>query len=226
MSDDLLKSAARALREETAQTEASTKFTRARVMASLHQSQVRRRTRLAFLLPIAACFAAASAFGMVSGRGPELIQTVVRALGFQTAAAPVEAPKPAAPKPQRPAPAERVAPEPEPAIAPAPAAPPPTTPPAASIQRDVDPTHHLYLVAHRAHFTDHDYSRALGAWESYLRKAPRGRFAIEAEYNRALCLARLGRGSEARRALEPFAEGQRGGYRQSDARTLYDALSP
>ena len=89
----------------------------------------------------------------------------------------------------------------------------------------LDPAHELYRAAHRAHFSQHDFARALSAWEAYLAKAPRGRFAIEAEYNRALCLVRLGRSAEARRALEPFADGARGGYRQRDASELVEALA-
>lgn len=50
-----------------------------------------------------------------------------------------------------------------------------------------------------------------------------GRFASEASYNRALCLVRLGRHAEAKRALEPFASGTMG-YRQSEARQLLQEL--
>jgi len=92
MTDDLLKRASAALREETADATDGARFTRARVMASLQQSQVRRRSRLAVLLPLAACFAAASAFGMVNGRVPALVRSVTESLGFGTA--PSEAPSP------------------------------------------------------------------------------------------------------------------------------------
>jgi hypothetical protein len=87
-----------------------------------------------------------------------------------------------------------------------------------------DPTHALYRRAHQAHFTEHDPARALALWESYLREAPRGRFAVEARYNRALCLVRLGRHAEARSALEPFANGTPGSYRQHEAAQLLEAL--
>jgi len=243
MSDDLLESAARALKDETAEGDSGAKFTRARVMASLHHSQVRRRTRLAFVLPIAACFAAASAFGMASGRAPALFDSVKRALGFEEqreAPTPPPAPRPA----HRPAsPAEPFARAPSAPPAPAASDEPPATQapsarpdaaaarhatspaPSASAKRDIDPAHELYRAAHQAHFSEHDYGRALAHWEAYLQRAPRGRFAIEAEYNRALCLARLGRNGEARRALEPFARGERGGYRKRDASELVDVLS-
>ena len=47
---DILDDAVSALRETTADEEAGHRFTRARVMASLHQGTVRRRTRLAFFV--------------------------------------------------------------------------------------------------------------------------------------------------------------------------------
>jgi hypothetical protein len=82
----------------------------------------------------------------------------------------------------------------------------------------------LYRAAHRAHFQQHDCQGAVLAWQRYLAGAPRGRFTLEARYNRALCLVRLGREREAATALRPFAQGSFGGYRQSDARALLDAL--
>ena len=85
MKDDLLEEAARALRRETEADDDSGKFTRARVMATLHQSTVKRRTRMAFILPLAASFAAATAWGTVSGKAPGIARTVVEALGFDVA---------------------------------------------------------------------------------------------------------------------------------------------
>jgi hypothetical protein len=90
----------------------------------------------------------------------------------------------------------------------------------AAAERELD----LYRAAHRAHFRDHDCQGAVLAWERYLAQAPRGRFTLEARYNRALCLVRLGREGEAAAALRPFAGGSLGGYRQADARALLDAL--
>ncbi|WP_438044795.1 tetratricopeptide repeat protein [Sorangium sp. So ce128] len=82
----------------------------------------------------------------------------------------------------------------------------------------------LYQAAHRAHFVERNPAAALDAWNAYLAAAPRGRFAVEAQYNRALCLVRLGRKDEARRALEPFAQGALGGYRQAESRSLIEAM--
>jgi hypothetical protein len=64
----------------------------------------------------------------------------------------------------------------------------------------------------------------LRGWDAYLSAAPRGRFAPEARYNRALTLIRLGRRDEAREALRPFAEGAHGDYRRDEAARLIDAL--
>jgi TolA-binding protein len=82
----------------------------------------------------------------------------------------------------------------------------------------------LYRLAHEAHFSSHDYARALTGWNAYLQAAPNGRLAPEARYNRAICLLRLGRDAEARQALEPFASGKMG-YRKNEARALLEELS-
>lgn len=84
----------------------------------------------------------------------------------------------------------------------------------------------IYQRAHALHFQSGDYAAARSAWEAYLAAAPRGRFATFAHYNRALCLLRLGRRAEARRALEPFASGAFGGYRKAEAQSLLDAMGP
>lgn len=81
----------------------------------------------------------------------------------------------------------------------------------------------VYARAHQAHFVAGAPGPALLAWDAYLRAYPRGRFAPEARYNRALCLIRLKRPVEAERALEPFAR-QREGYRQREAQRLLDWL--
>lgn len=231
MTDDLLKAATRALRDET-EDDADGRFTRARVMASLHQSKVKRRTRLAFVLPIAACLAAGTAWAGATGKLPAVFHAITEAVSFTPA--PREAPAKAAPvvkKPPSAATAPVVAPPPPPApsaepepVLPLKAAPPPSAKAAPSssgafMDRDGD----LYRLAHDAHFASHDYARALPAWEAYLRAAPSGRLATEARYNRAICLLRLGRTEEARTALKPFALGAMG-YRQSEAQQLLDEL--
>jgi hypothetical protein len=78
----------------------------------------------------------------------------------------------------------------------------------------------LYRRAHQAHFVDRRYAAALAAWDRYLALPRPGRLALEARYNRALALYRLGRRAEAAQALQPFADGDYGPYRQSEARAL------
>lgn len=233
---DLLDEATRALREEGAGDDAAHRFTRARVMASLHQGTVKRRTRLALLLPIAATFVATSAFGVSSGRARVWIDEIKTTLGFEKK--PEEAPPaPKTPAPKRvghrdtkPAPpSEPVAPEapapvPTETVAPPAAVAPAVPPPSASASERLDAELELYRAAHRAHFGGHDPAAALSAWDAYLAKAPSGRFALEARYNRALCLVRLDRKAEARAALEPFARGAFGAYRKREATELLEAL--
>lgn len=89
---------------------------------------------------------------------------------------------------------------------------------------DADPSHGLYRDAHQAHFAARDYARALSAWDRYLQAAPGGRFALEARYNRAICLLHLGNTGAARRALQPFADGKFGSYRKDEATRLLSAI--
>ncbi|MBN2193871.1 MAG: hypothetical protein JW751_13735 [Polyangiaceae bacterium] len=242
MTDDILSQASRALRETTQDDDAAARFTRARVMASLHQARRRRGIRFAILIPLAAILVGSTAWGAASGRFPAVFRAVVGLVVGQPKLEPAE-PPPAAPT-RRAAGAPTKAPtalpidsaedeveiEPgdtdgEPTVeeqAPAP-------PPAPSARRaPIDPEGSVafaaYRRAHEAHFSAQDPAAALAAWNEYLRLAPGGRFALEASYNRALCLVRLGRGTEALAALGPFAEGRFGGYRQREARELMAAL--
>jgi hypothetical protein len=124
-----------------------------------------------------------------------------------------------------------------PSVRSAPPVPPPESPsaaPAASgavpAARAVTPgpdPQALYAQAHSLHFHDHDPARALAAWDRYLAVAShdiRGGLVLEARYNRAICLVRLGRREEARQALQPFADGQWGDYRRDDAQALLGDL--
>jgi hypothetical protein len=242
---DILDDAVQALRETTAEEEAGHRFTRARVMASLHQGTVRRRTRLAFVLPLAASFVAASAWGVSSGKAQSFLREVGESVGILPAAPPVEVPasKPrkgpraAAPQPKpveekaaEVAPEEKaieVVPDPPPAVQEKPAtrASSSSVTSAAPVASAPDPELELYRAAHRAHFQEQDTLRALGGWNAYLEQNPNGRFVLEARYNRALCLVRLGRKDEARAALSPFANGSFGGYREREAKELIEALS-
>jgi TolA-binding protein len=83
----------------------------------------------------------------------------------------------------------------------------------------------LYNKAHALHFRERRYNEALFAWEEYLGLVPTPTFALEARYNRALCLLRLGHYEEARAALLPFAEGRYlNGYRRDEATRFIQAL--
>lgn len=83
----------------------------------------------------------------------------------------------------------------------------------------------LYKEAHALHFRERNYGAALAAWEQYLDQLPNGTLAIEARYNRALCLVQLARFADARAALTPFARGEDShGYRQREAQRLLEAL--
>src|SRR5207244_176654 len=77
-----------------------------------------------------------------------------------------------------------------------------------------------YRSAHRAHFDGGSPAASLAAWDRYLAEFPAGSFADDARFNRALCLIRLGRIAEARRALTPFADAPSGSYRQAEASAI------
>jgi len=106
-------------------------------------------------------------------------------------------------------------------------APSPTSPSgaAAALHSPSTAEQSVYEAAHHAHFRERDPSAALRGWDAYLATYPEGRFAVEARYNRAISLVRLGRRGEAREALAPFATGTYGGYRRAEARGLLDAMA-
>lgn len=99
---------------------------------------------------------------------------------------------------------------------------PPNVDAPATAASAADPNDVAFERAHRLHF-DGNYADALAAWDTYLQNAPNGRFAPEARFNRAIALWKLGRKSEAKQALEPFARGVYGDYRRDEARRLLDA---
>jgi len=104
------------------------------------------------------------------------------------------------------------------------AEPSPEPPSSQAANADDDPALALYRHARQLHFVEQKPGAALAAWDAYLAADPLGPLAIDARYDRALCLVRLGRSQEARAALEPFATGKYGSYRQNEARALLDAL--
>ncbi len=256
MSNDILDLATRALREETADGDSSSRFTRARIMASLHKTERRRRSRAAFFLPIAAVMVGSTAFAASGGNVSW--QRVAQAIGLaKPDSAPLAAPPEAPMRRSRGAVAvaKRAEPEPTPepelepleppkpetvvvtpetkqasVVAPEPkqrqpaASAPASAAPTVADEPTADPELESYRAAHRLHFGGGSPAAALAGWDRYLAESPRGRFTLEASYNRAMCLVRLGRNGEARRALEPFADGKYGSYRQVSAKRLLDAL--
>lgn len=268
MTDDLLKLASRALREETERDDQAARFTRSRILATAHSRKRKRSTKMAFLIPLAAILVGSTAWAAVSGELPRVLSRMAQVVGVlpkppeETAPPPTKPPKRLAPVPAPRAPSTEPEISPSASAAPsaeAPAAPvvsavsvlsPPAralasappraassssepAPPAEALagaaapsgsSAEDDPAEGLYRLAHRAHFEEHNSAAALNAWDRYLAAAPRGRFALEATYNRALCLVRLGRRSEAIRALAPFASGRFGSYRQREAAELSQAL--
>ena len=138
-----------------------------------------------------------------------------------TKAVPRQQPKPA----PKPAPANTetalaaVLPDDEPAAVPT--APPPSAAPAKPKAAESAELA-LFRRAQALHLA-HD-AKAIEAWDAYLRVAGTSPLAPEARYNRALGLVRAKRLSEAREALQPFAEGRYGRYRMEEAGALLERM--
>ena len=245
MNHDVLKEASKAL-SESGHEQQGGKYTRERLMASLHDRKRRSNTRFAVLLPMAAIFVGSTAFAAVTGQLETLMVSALDVVGFapKTALRSPEAPPGSGVKPSTGAGVRRAAAAPStvpvPSAEPDPVAEEPPRPePVPSLSASasepskrsraaepVDDAHAVYQRAHAAQFKGHDLSEALRGYEAYLAQQPSGRFAVDARYNRALCLVRLDRRAEARAELERFARGSYGGYRQADAQRLLAALNP
>jgi hypothetical protein len=166
-----------------------------------------------------------SVWAAATGRLPRLWRALVPhpadAPRAVSAARPVAPPSSIDPTPAiAPAPAPTIATQPLKRSAPVPRLAPSTTPPPVL----PDPEEQLFKSAYRDQFVRHDAQAALEGWDAYLRAAPQGRFSLEAAYDRALCLVRLGRRSEAIAALRPFVVGTHGDYHRRDAARLFAAL--
>lgn len=238
---DPLKDAVHALRSTTSGEESGAgHYTRARVLAAIRQKQRRRVLNVAFGIPLAALLIGSGAWASQQ-RLTHWVEQISISLGLRSppalpkapvvpvTRAPVSSPRMTtqslttdagspAPELQPSAPSSSTAvieqsPKEEPRrIAPAKS----SDSPASELELS------LYEQAHRMHFVQRDPLQALAAWNEYLRRVPRGRFAVEAHYNRAVCLVRLGRHEEAKAALSPFAAGVYAGYRQAEARALIE----
>jgi len=283
--DDMLKLAARSLRDANPIPESQVNAVRARLMSSVQTKQRRSARVYYFLLPAAAVLVASSALAG-GGRWQKLVERLSWHRGIEKPREVLTTPKVASPRPPvleapvaeppvprqglpgvvaEPAPALEAAPSVAPVVEapriealPVPAAAPvrksarPSSPDKARDTEPAEPTSNtapndvapsaptpsvappdaaeakalaVYRKAHQLHFQAKNHAAALEQWDEYLRLAPRGPLVVEARYNRALALVRLGRVNEAREALTHFAKGEMaGGYRKQEARALLEAL--
>jgi hypothetical protein len=248
--DDLLRQAARALRDETRAVEDDAAGAPeawrgmdgwSEIARDVRQAARRRRLLIASALQLVLVLSGLGAWAAVSGRLPALLFTRrapapapsapaehARRAGHRTPAAPVsvaEAPAPAEapPPPVVPAPAPPASPPPRPPLpSPRRVAVRATGAPGVAAPAPVDPDT-VYREAHTAQFVRRDYAAALAAWDRYLALGPQS-FTPEARYNRAIALVRLQRRDEAAAALHPFADGDYGGYRAEEAKGLLRLL--
>ncbi len=238
MSDDLLARVTRAMRDQTIPVEVYDEDeTLARIERSTRQGRVRQLRQRRFtrwiVMPMAASFLVFCAWASASGRLTQWLSSrphmdaesrTLRDPRDSAAAANATLPVPSPSEVPSEIPSERVE---SPVTVPSASITPPLKPPAksspsSSLSPDVDA---LYRDAHDAHFVRKDPDAALAAWDRYLAAAgPSGRFTLEARYNRAITLVRLGRKTEAAAALRPFANGDYGGYRRDEARELLHTL--
>jgi hypothetical protein len=223
---DLLKRAAWALSAEADAAPAPAPATRARVLLRL---AARRRSPgrrvglvLGSVLLLSGSLALATAGVPAAARAwrivVEKLSPAHRPPPPEAAPARSDRRSPAGPRIQR------LAAPPSPAAADAPATVAPVAAPPV-LATSSSATLALFHRAHQLHFRQRDAAAALAAWDRYLQADPDGPLVLEARYNRALCLVRLGRADEARAALQPFADGTLVHYRRDEARALVQSLS-
>jgi len=242
--DETLEKAARALREATQAPSPNASATRARILRA-HAARGRVSSQwLAAAAVLLVTLGAPTAWAFYTGRATRWIEAVLAPRTAAPAselsgrseepnARPIRRPRPELapePAPLEPLPTELV-PEPQPSDPTLEAEPTPTPgPDTAELTRPLpeDTSEReeriSYRRAHALQFESGDHAAAIAAYDSYLRRYPAGRFATEAEYNRATSLAHEGRSREAIRALTPFARGSHGEYRREEARELIEAL--
>jgi len=101
---------------------------------------------------------------------------------------------------------------------------------AATIQRAAVPATQrsseidLYARAHELHFHGNDPRAAMQLWTRYLDRFAHGRFVPEAQFNRAVCLVRIGDAAAARRLLTQLASGPGADYPKAQAERLLAEL--
>lgn len=248
---DPLFEATRALREVGEKDSEGSQLTRARVIAGVRQSQRKQLRRSIFAIPLAALAIGSVAMAATGGYLPSPVQKwvtqvtgitpkiperpkskVARApsLGLVPAISAPSAVSVSESKPSEPPPSASSSPL---ALAPEPSAGEVAVAPSGAIEKlrvaagdspITEAEFERYRLAHEAHFVKKDPAAALAGWADYLAHAPSGHLAVEARYNQALCLLKLGRTHEARRALAPFVAGNYGAYRRQEAQALIATL--
>jgi tetratricopeptide (TPR) repeat protein len=252
MSEDLVERAAAIVRERYDGASANPEHAESRVLFAAQKRSQRRRRIALLAVPLVAALLASTAWGTTSaGRWRALLSTVHAWVGARAATPPPRSDAAGSPPPLSPKAAEPplsaagVAPPAIPALLPAAAdarrppvavrMDPAASRPAFSAQAApsvAEPVPSeadimaLYRAAHRAQFAGSDPAHALELWDRYLSAAPNGSLSPEARYNRAITLIHLGRKAEAAQALEPFARGDYGTYRQAEAHALLNTLVP
>jgi hypothetical protein len=208
--------------------------TRSRVLESLDRSAARRRRSVGTAIAAIILGTGTLSWAVATGRMDNVMEAVGLAESVESVTAPIARSRPrrlvaTVPTTETPDPVpEAPAPVPETVTAAVPA-PSETDEPAVTRRPLTDRERReraLFRTAHDLHFKQRDTVSALAAWDAYLATAPSGKLAVEARYNRALALVRLGMKAEAIAALAPFARGEvlPAGYRQRPARELLRAL--
>ncbi len=223
MNGDLLDRAAWALSAEADAAPAPAPATRARILQQL--ATRRRRPGVRIGLAVSSVLLLSGSLALATAGVPAAARVWRIVIEKLSPAAPREVGSGARPRAERgafgpriqhlaapPAPAS-----PSPEAQPTPAAPAPAAGPSSPLA--------VFHRAHQLHFHRQNAGAALAAWEHYLQVDPEGPLVLEARYNRALCLVRLGRTAEASAALLPFADGTLAHYRQAEARALVQSLA-
>jgi len=225
MNDDLLTRATASLRGSTAPSLPGQRGEIERIVAEVRVRARRRRRLLLLMMQIAALTLGAGAWAAASGRLSRVLAHFTPAT-IDVAPVPRPPARGRAPVNAAPAAAEPAVMSGAPPAAPVLPAPPrggarPAAAPVTGAPHAAD----LYRLAHEAHFVRRDWAAAVRAWDHYLAADKTGQLVPEARFNRALALARLGRTQEAADALQLFADGEYGSYRQDDARRLLQHLT-
>jgi TolA-binding protein len=234
VTDDALAPFLQAYRAENPGAALDALGVRRRVLVGIGARQRRRFLALRFALPVAATFIGSVALAASHGALPRFDE-VREWLGVAAADPPAKTSETT--RRSRATGAPRSAPTPPVVESPSPAEPPvplsfddlpaepehgPRAPDAPRDPLSADLA--AYREAHELHFRGGDPGRALVAWDAFLASHPKGTFAPEARFNRAICLLRLGRRSEAMSVLIPIADSSGPAYGRERARALLEAM--